>query len=274
MQPQHKLNRRTFLKLALVGGLSLGLSSAFPVSAAPLETSVIPIPPSLMLHSRHHKQFPELLDYLVNRGYEGITYDTFYRAALGELALPARPFLLSIDDLSMTKGNPAFKVFRKMKNTLDHYNFKATFGIITRPDVPQDDDLWAEVSAWGGDGYGLESHTSYHSNLNDPSWIEQDYQAEIVDSARVIRLRTGQPVRALITPFGSGYDTEHGVLNPMVADACRKAKIPFVAGIVGGRESIQLPFIQQEVYYCGRCSMGIDDTNAGGIFEIEHWYAR
>ncbi|HEX2618887.1 MAG TPA: polysaccharide deacetylase family protein [Phototrophicaceae bacterium] len=272
------MNRRDFLKLALMSSALLVPASlptfaapAFAAATAPLDTATVAIPRSLMLHSRHHKQFPDLLDYLMDQGYVGITYDTFYRALQGEIRLPEKPFLLTIDDLSMTKGVPSFKVFASMHQALIERGFKANYAIITRPDLPQDDDLWAEVKTWGEDGYGLENHTSYHSNLDNPKWIAEDYRAEIVSSAAEIRHRTGQPVHALITPFGSGYDTTTGTLLPMVSAACKQGDLSFAVGIVGGRTPIQRPIQQRGVYYLGRCTMGIDDTNASGIWEVEHW---
>lgn len=264
------MNRRAFLKLALTGSVMLATRN-LPTFAAQAELPALAIPPSLMLHSRHQKQLPDLLAYLVDQGYVGITYDDFYRAVIGEIQLPEKPFLLTIDDLSMSQGIPSFKVFAKMQQTLVDYRFKGNFAIITRPDLPQDNALWAEVRRWGEAGFGLENHTSYHSNLSNPNWIEADYRADIVDAAQFIRDRTGQPVRALITPFGSGYDLTSGVIFPGVANACNEADSPLVVGIVGGRSAIQLPASQHTVHYLGRCTMGINDTNASGIWEVEHW---
>lgn len=262
-------SRRNFLKMAVGAALVAALpSQAF---GADKNAASIAVPRSLMLHSRHQKQLPELLDTLCEQSYNGITYEDLYQAAFNDIVLPKNPFLLTIDDLSMSVGVPSFKIFEKMKVTLDTYQFKATFGIITRPDLPQDDGLWAEVKTWGETGYGLENHTSYHSNLDNPNWVEDDYHTEIGDAAWEIRTRTGQPAHAIITPFGSGYDHDHKRLNPMIAAACRRARIPFVVGIVGGREAIELPLYERRAAYLGRCTMGIDDTNASGIWEVEHW---
>lgn len=265
-------SRRNFLK-AMTGAALMAAAGALPsqVFASGTEATNIQVPRSLMLHSRHQKQMPELMDFLCEQGYTGITYEDLYQAAVNGQKLPQNPFLLTIDDLSMSVGVPSFKIFEKMKTTLDEYQFKATFAIITRPDLPQDDDLWAEVTAWGAAGYGLENHTSYHSNLDNPKWIEDDYHAEIGDAAWEIRNRTGQPARTVITPFGSGYDHDEKRLNPLIAAACRRARIPFVVGIVGGREAITLPLFDRRASYLGRCTMGIDDTNASGIWEVEHW---
>lgn len=257
------LNRRQFLQYSLSG------FAAFTLRDLPATPDLLAAPPALMLHSRHHKQFPELLDLLSKRGYAGINYHDLKRAALGEITLPAQSILISIDDISMVQGNPGFKIFRKMKDALVEYGFRGSFAVITRPDLPQDEQLWAEVAAWTQEGISLENHTSYHSNLDNPAFTALDYQAEIIDSAAMIREFSGAAVSALITPFGSGYDPLRERVLPQITAACKTAKLPFIVGIIGGRGMISTPMHSST--YLGRCTMGLDDQNASGLFEVEHW---
>jgi hypothetical protein len=254
------LTRRQFLKNTLAG------IAMFALRDIPLTTETLTIPPALMLHSRHHEQLPELLEMLSERGYMGINYHDLLRASKGEIRLPKKPILISIDDITMVKGNPGFKIFRKMKNALVSYGFRGSFAVITRPDLPQDEDLWAEAAEW--QGISLESHTSYHSNLDNPNFTEVDYQAEIVDSTALIEQYTGKSVSALITPFGSGYDAVNGYVKEPILAACQDARLPFVVGIVGGRGVLPPT---EHTAYMGRATMGLDDRNASGLFEVENW---
>jgi hypothetical protein len=262
------LSRRQFLQRSLLGLTAFALRD-FPISAA--ERVPVTVPPGLMLHSRHHKQLPELLDLLSRRGYSGINYHDLRRAASDETQLPAKPIIVSIDDISMVKGNPGFKIFRRMKDTLVSSGFRGSFAVITRPNQPQDDELWEEVASWSAQGISLETHTSYHSNLDNPNFTERDFYAEIVDSTEMIRDLTGKTVSALITPFGSGYDAAQHRVNPQVMKAAAEAKLPFIVGIVGGRGSLPHLHRTTPITYMGRATMGIDDTNTSGLYEVEHW---
>ena len=121
------------------------------------------------------------------------------------------------------------------------------------------------------DGIALETHTAYHSILDNPRFIEQDYRAEIVESAQFITERTGVPVCALFTPFGSGYDQETDTINPHVVAACEEAGIRFVVGIAGGRAPIPTAIPSGEVIYVGRVGPGLTNDADGARYEIEHW---
>jgi len=266
------LKRRDFLKLLAVSGIVF-TAQALPFQAA-LADEAIPMPTSLMLHSRHHRIFPQILDYLTEEGYIGITYRDLENALFGRFSLPEKPILISIDDLCMAQGNPSFEHFASMKNTLVNYGFRGTFGIITRPDCPQDDSRWAEITTWLRDGIALESHTAYHSNLDNPNFDDDDYIAEIVTSAQTIHERTGSDVRALITPYGSGYNYQSDRVNPWVMAACRHAGLRFIVGISEGREALAMRPRPRDVFYVGRIQPWGENevVIADSIQQIGEWY--
>jgi peptidoglycan/xylan/chitin deacetylase (PgdA/CDA1 family) len=232
---------------------------------------MIAVPPSLMLHSRHRWILPDILEYLAEDGYTGITYNDLDLAIAGEITLPEKPILITIDDLSPVRGNPSHSYFAAMKDSLVEFGFKGTFAVNTWPDDEPDEAQWEEIAGWPDDGIALETHAAHHSNLDDPNFTESDYQIEIVDSAQYIAQWTQVPVRALVTPYGSGYDHETGMINPNVVAACLQADIRFVVGIIGGRDPIPKNTAPDEVLYVGRVGPGLTDDLFGARYEIEHW---
>lgn len=271
MNHRSTLGRRDFLKLFLAGSTVLA-AHAFSLQTV-FADGLMPVPCSLMLHSRHHRVLPQILDYVREQGYEGITYAEFEAALMGRFTLPARPFLLSIDDLAMARGLPSFDHFARMKETLVNYSFKATFGVITRPDVPQDDALWAEVARWPSQGMALECHTAYHSNLDNPNFETEDYAAEIIEPTRQMQERLGCVVRALITPYGSGYNYQTNLLNPQVVDAARGAGLRFIVGISAGRTPISVPVRRSSLIYLGRIQPYGEGQDAAydALWQIGRW---
>jgi peptidoglycan/xylan/chitin deacetylase (PgdA/CDA1 family) len=262
------ISRRQFLKALTTTLLGANLPTYYIL---PKLTDDITVPPCLMLHSRHWRVLPDLLEKLVARGYEGITYMQWEYALLWGTPLPAQPVIISIDDLALDVKNPAFDYFERMKKNFADAKFKAVFGIITRPNLVHDEDRWAEVAAWSLEGMELATHTSYHSNLDNPKFTEIDYRAEIVDSAEMIRLKTGQPVRTLITPYGSGYDLATQTLNPYVHTACQQANLRFVAGIATGVHRLRMTRHEGDILYTARIQPSTEYTVNDSLYYIRYW---
>lgn len=262
------LTRRNFLKyLAFATGAGIA-SHLTGTSIAQAPIPALPVPPSLMLHSRHRWLLAKILGWMVDEGYQGITYSDYERALLGEQLLPSKPVILSIDDLVMDVGNPAFSYFVAMKELLTQASYRGVFAVITRPHLTQSEERWAQVSEWVKDGIEFATHTSYHSVLDSLTQAQCD--TEIIDSTAMIAERTGQVVRTLITPYGSGYVREQGV-NAKVLDATQRANLRFIVGILDGREPIARPIQSDAVFYLGRTKPGLSDTLEGTIHEMKHW---
>ena len=274
MNKHNPLTRREFLKF-LTAGAVLTAGRPLHLLAQDGAEIVLPefinVPPSLMLHSRHRWKLPEMLEYLAEAGFQGITYKDLELALLGDVTLPENPILISIDDLSPVRGNPSHSYFAAMKETLVEYGFKGTFALYHKPDESPDEAAWEQIAAWVEDGIAIESHSSYHSNLDRYNLTERDYQIEIVESARVIEERTGQAVRALMTPYGSGYDRETGQLNEKVIATMKEANIRFMVGILDGRDPIPTDIALDEVIYLGRVGPGLTDDANGALYEMTHW---
>lgn len=262
------LSRRHFLKAIL--GASIALAVPHIPSALAFDMPAT-VPPSVMLHSRHWRVLPDLLTNLRDLGYNGITYIEWEQALLGNVSLPPQPVILSVDDLSCEIGNPAFRYFKRMKNDFVENGFKAVFGIITRPNLKHDPDRWTEVASWVDEGIELATHTSYHSNLDNPKFTGDDYQVEIADSAVMITEKTDQVVRSLITPYGSGYDVEHQTLNPHVLAACRTANLRFMVGITTGQRHVHVDTEAGDVIYTGRANPGNEYPVNDTLYYVKYW---
>jgi peptidoglycan/xylan/chitin deacetylase (PgdA/CDA1 family) len=261
------ISRRQFTQTLL----AFGLSSLMPRHLLASAENAITVPPSVMLHSRHWRILPDLLVRLRDLGYSGVTYRDWEQAIIGHTTLPEQPVILSVDDVTAVQGSPAFAYFERMKDNFLEAGFGAVFGVITRPDLPQDTERWGRLSAWAGEGIELATHTAHHSNLDNPSWLVEDYESEIVESAAVIAERTGQPVRTLITPYGSGYDIEHRSINPQVLSACRQANLRFLVGISTGQRHVHQDNEAGDVLYVGRANPGDEYTVNDALYYVQYW---
>lgn len=264
------LSRRHFLQLMLGAGASLLLPQ---VTSAFTFQNPVNVPPSVMLHSRHWKVLPDLLSALSDEGYTGITYLDWEEAMSlnGVTVLPPQPVIISVDDISCEVGNPSFKYFERMKDDFLQVGFKAVFAVITRPNLRQDSKRWDTLASWSGEGFELATHTSYHSNLDNPKFIASDYQSEVVDSAAMITERSGEAVRTLVTPYGSGFDLKTGVINPNVLNACQEANLKFMVGITTGQRHVHGNIEAGDVIYAGRADPSNDNTVADALYYVKYW---
>lgn len=264
----------------------------------------IPIPPSLMLHSQHAKleNLNPLLDFLIQEGYSAITY-TQWLESIATGFLFAKPILISCDDLTLVTGINNIYHFRKMKDAFTSRGMCATFAVVTEPVMvdaqqnstvlrDQDSAKWDEICSWIADGMELATHSSHHTNLNDPdakpnsSFTDADYEREIQQSVELIESELAKrgvvyKVKTFITPFGSGYDYKQtpSTIHPKVAEFCKKSGVKLVVGIAGGRTPIKTGLIHPQskiVQYTGRVgpaesSSGLDPVKTLGY--MNQWHA-
>jgi peptidoglycan/xylan/chitin deacetylase (PgdA/CDA1 family) len=275
------MTRRTFLKAAGALGVQLAImpwaSGLLPATAAEASDSdrLIPIPPSLMLHSADGRAdfLPPLLETLNQHSFRGTTYQE-WRQRLRQNRPLSNPVIISIDDISLAQqGCPAFAVFSQMKTWLKEAGMTAVYGVITEPVIngqpqrTQDEARWDMMQAWVEEGFELASHTSYHSNFNAldsgprADFTAVDYEAEIVRSAALIEAKLGERgldyrVQTLITPYGSGYSYKQpdSAIHPGIVAACGQTNIRFVVGIAQGRAPLPWADLagDEPVVYTGR----------------------
>ncbi|WP_420627896.1 polysaccharide deacetylase family protein [Candidatus Leptofilum sp.] len=273
---QQTVSRRGFLKAAtgFLTHATVGGFNPLRERAAILPQDVA-IPPSLMLHSQDAQLafLPPLLEQLNQAGFTAVTYRS-WQQMVRENRVPAKPIILSIDDISMAKGAcAAFSTFAQMKEWIRAAGMTAVFGVITEPVIngspqrEQDEARWDIVRGWLDEGFELATHTSYHSNFNAmdsgprSDFTAVDYEAEIVRSAQLIEAKLAErglnyPVRSLIMPYGSGYSYKltPSQIHAGISAACGKTNIEFVIGIAQGRKPLSIYSLLNghEVVYVGR----------------------
>ncbi len=247
--------------------------------------TVIPVPPSIMLHARqaHLDNLDRLLDWLAERSYTPITYRKLWARLTDSQPMPAKPVILTIDDLTMVRGSSNFAFIGKMVDILIRRETPAVLGVITKPVFvnsnnetiqisDQDDALWATAAEWAGHGLEFATHTESHQNLAAVGLDADDYQREIGGSAAMIAERLGQPVITLVLPFGNGtIDVQQGTLIDPIISACHDAGIGMVVGVAGGRKPLMPTSAdEQPIYFVGRVGPQTNDFD-GIYWEIEHW---
>lgn len=125
--------------------------------------------------------------WLVANGYQAITLEQFWLAALGGAALPPKPVVLTNDD-----GWPSALLFAEI---LTQHGLTATYFLNnTSPLTPEQ---IGTLAAYGA----VEAHTVSHANLAGMGYEAQ--LAEIAENKAYLEGITGRPVRFLAWPFGA-----------------------------------------------------------------------
>ncbi len=292
-------SRRDFLKLALPRLFALKqVASGVPFfdqeNTPERPTVTVEVPPTIMLHARerHVRELPGLIDNLIGNGYQPITYKTLYASLENGLPLPEKPVILSFDDITMVEGSSNFDFYSRVVDILVEKGVPAVFAVNTEQltadesgniidhNTTQNDSYWETARSWIEDhGIELATHTTTHLNLTDRGISQEEYDHQIVDSARMIEERTGQVVETLVLPFGNGAtDAQAGVILPQIVTSCLQTNIRFVSGIAGGRNPISFSPSQDQdsVYYVGRIGPNDNNPDADSAFsnlewEVEHW---
>ncbi len=273
---QQAISRRGFLRAAsgfLAHATVIGFD--FPQWQTAGVPQHVPVPPSLMLHSPDAQTefLPQLLEQLNEAGFTAVTYRG-WQQMVRENRVPAKPIILSIDDISMARqACSAFSTFVQMKEWIQAAGMTAVFGVITEPVIngvsqrEQDEARWDVVRGWLDEGFELATHTSYHSNFNAvdsgprPDFTAVDYEAEIMRSAHLIETKLAErgldyPVKSLIMPYGSGYSYKltPSQVHTGIVQACHQTNIEFVVGIAQGRTPLSIYSLldTQALAYVGR----------------------
>lgn len=275
------LSRRDFLKRTILFTSGVAL---LPNLADDQQTTSIPLPPCIMLHSQHgvdmgyNRFFPQFLRLIQEQHFTTVTFQSWLCSVLNETQLPEKPLIISIDDMAMDVGNPAFRYFRNLHDHLALQDMVGTFGIVTRPNLRQDAGRWDEVRAWAENGFEMATHTSQHTNFNQTDSSPRDdlsqdqIDAEIINSAHMIQSRINQAVTVLITPYGSGFYRQSQTIHPNILSSCQRAGIRIVVGITDGREPTSLEAIQQHdsILYYGRTTPGNNNAYEA-IYNLNMW---
>lgn len=295
------LSRRDFLQ-SLSGVFAAAILPKMPdFNLGITDTALVPIPPSLMLHSPHGRGtfLANLLPKLKASGFTATTYKAWL-ASVKSGNLIEKPLLISIDDLTLSQDvTYAWETFSAMQQVIQDANMVATFGVITTPVIggvvcrQQDQRRWDLMADWVSDGFELATHTTFHScfsnkySLPRNDFAQTDYDVEICESAELIesQLQTrgiDYQVETLILPYGSGYS--YAQPQPKVHDgivnACRKTNVRAIAGIPQGQAPLERGQIrsQWEQLYMGRLNPAVSAEKkldiANTVKILEQWSQR
>src|SRR5262249_9175082 len=215
---------------------------------------IVPVPPTLMLHSKNRWKLSNVLKWLVDNGYTGITYRQFASVLLGELTLPDKPVILSLDDLDTVYINPAFL---SMTDEMEKSGFRGVLGIIASRTPSENAASWKSLNDLAARGWEIDTHTLHHALL--PPLKRDDLHAEIVDSANMIADAVNVAPTTLIVPYAN-IKSIKGKVDERIFQFSNEATLEFVVGMAGGRhlETSAMP-----PYYVGRIPIGTDAVQTG-----------
>jgi hypothetical protein len=248
------LSRRDFLKM--LGSFTAGmtLQSRWNVNG---NSKGIPVPPTIMLHSKDRWKLRNTLVWLDDHGYNGITYQYFAAVLRGEATLPTKAIILTIDDVGTHYIQPDFMA---MIDTVTRSGWVGVLGVVTRKTPKENPATWDVLRELVVRGWELDTHTSHHYVLPQIKF-EVILRAEIVDSARMLQDGLDQAPSTLVVPFGALRDYERGGYDERIFSVSADANLDFVVGLNHGR------FINTDMppYYVGRVGL------AANPIQTENW---
>jgi hypothetical protein len=240
------ISRRDFLKA--LGGLASGaiLQPKWLLEVADLK---LPVPPTLMLHSKDRWKLVNILAWLKSNGYNSLTYRELGMVIRGEAKLPERPIILTIDDVGT---HWLVSYYMDMVDIISEAGYTGMVGLVTRKSPTQTPEIWKTLREVAERGWQLDTHTMHHYSLPRLSSLDK-LRVEIVDSARMIEDGIGIAPLSLIAPYANvGYS--NGKYDERIFKVCSEAKLDFVVGMAHGRHlNSELP-----PYYVGRIGIGTD----------------
>jgi peptidoglycan/xylan/chitin deacetylase (PgdA/CDA1 family) len=255
-----RYSRRAFLQfLAGMAGAAT-LAPAIRLAANGARNS-IEVPPTLMLHTKDKWQLSKILNWLADNEYNSINYVDLLAFIEKNKPLPAKPVILTIDDIGSHYIQPYFLAMAEMVEAM---GYKGVFGVVTRESPARTPDIWAKLRGLAERGWEMDSHTNRHVSLPRLQTAEE-VREEITSSIKRIEDGIGIRPMAMIAPYGNVLTgkitadgrviTSTGDFDRRIFDAVREMQVPFVVGILKGR--ITPPDMAQP-YYVGRVGVGVD----------------
>lgn len=247
----HHIGRREFLRLLCGSAAGIVLEPTWKFNLA---NKAIPVPPTLMLHSKNRWQLVNIVKWLTANGYSGINYRQLNSVLQGHTTLPDKPVILSLDDLDTIYIE---RYFMEMVDLMENAGYLGVLGIITTKTPKQNPKSWQTLNELAARGWELDTHTTHHALL--PPLKREEMRAEIVDSANMIADAVDLPATTLIVPYAN-IKFPKGKIDQRIFDVSAEANLQFVVGMAGGRH------IQPDAmppYYVGRVGVGTDAVQTG-----------
>lgn len=166
------------------------------------------------------EQFEKQMAYLESEGFGSISFEQLRAAISGQIELPPKPVIISLDDGRESQFEYAFPILKK-------HGLKATFFVFSnavgRPGYVTPE----QILELHGAGMEIGSHTRYHQFLTRMK-DDGEISAELSISKKALEDILGQPVTTLAYPFGlhderverltreAGYETARGLNHTRV----------------------------------------------------------
>jgi peptidoglycan/xylan/chitin deacetylase (PgdA/CDA1 family) len=138
--------------------------------------------------------FRRQMQYLADNGYQAVSFEDIYLAAIGAGALPEKPVALTFDDGGMSNYSVVFPLLREM-------GFTATFFVATKSVGSLGRAGWDQLREMSAAGMSIQSHTVSHHKLTATS--DAQLRLELEDSRAAIMREIGRPVYVLSYPGGA-----------------------------------------------------------------------
>lgn len=159
------------------------------------------------------------MQYLVDNGYNTVTFADVYRAMAGLEDLPAKSVILTFDDGGLDNYEVAFPI-------LEEYGLKGTFFVITGSVGRKGQMTWDQLHEMAARGMSIQSHSVSHPDLRGVT--ASKLTSELVDSSQAIADEIGQSSYVFCYPSGA--------YNQTVIEAVRAAGYLMAVATDKGRE--------------------------------------
>lgn len=138
----------------------------------------------------------EQLEWLLSEGYESITTEDFYKARKGLITLPAKPFLVTVDD---GYRSALIKILPLLEKLKVHAAFFVNTGMTG--DKPTDRMTWAEIKTLDDSQWAtVYSHAVTHPNLSKIGAAK--LKTELEDSRKEVETQLGGSRPYFAYPYG------------------------------------------------------------------------
>lgn len=141
----------------------------------------------------------EHLEYLKDRGFTTISFETLANYFDGETPLPPKPIILSFDDSWRNQYIYAFPLLKE-------YSATATFFVFTNSLDRKNHLTWDETREMQKAGMEIGSHTKFHPYLDDIT-DPIELKKEIAGSKTILEESIGIPITTFAYPFGEHATT-------------------------------------------------------------------
>ncbi|HUS87780.1 MAG TPA: polysaccharide deacetylase family protein, partial [Desulfosporosinus sp.] len=139
------------------------------------------------------EQFEAQMDFLKDQGYQSVTLEQLYLAFYKGGGLPAKPFVITLDDGYEDNYSTAFPILKK-------HGFTATVFMVTSYINGEGFMSWPQLKELVANGWEIEGHTTSHpylTKMDSPTVL-----SELHLSKELLEKELGRPVDFFAYPYG------------------------------------------------------------------------